>query len=96
MQLVPYVATGRRLVFMPPGRFDPDVAGEIVERERVTSLGGVPTVVAAMLAAGVHERYDLSSVQQVSYGGARQPRLSQPGWLPPSRRPAAVWPTGTG
>ncbi len=70
MQLVPYVATGRRLVFMPPGRFDPDVAGEIVERERVTSLGGVPTVVATMLAAGVHERYDLSSVQQVSYGGA--------------------------
>ncbi len=74
--LVPYVFTGSTLVFLPPGRFDPEVAATIIERERVTTFGGVPTVVARMLDAEVHRNYDLSSVRTISYGGApASPRL---------------------
>jgi acyl-CoA synthetase (AMP-forming)/AMP-acid ligase II len=29
---------------MPPGRFDPDAAMAMIEREKVTSFGGVPTI----------------------------------------------------
>ncbi len=74
--LVPYVFTGSTLVFLPPGRFDPEVAAAIIERERVTTFGGVPTVVARLLDAEVHRRHDLSSVRTVGYGGApASPRL---------------------
>jgi long-chain acyl-CoA synthetase len=68
--LAPYVAAGNRLVFLPPGRFDPEVAGEVIERERVTHFGGVPTVVNRILESGVTERRDFSAVRSVTYGGA--------------------------
>ncbi len=68
--LIPYVFTGAKLVFLPPGRFDPETAAAVIERERVTTFGGVPTVVARMLDAGVHRTHDLSSVQTIGYGGA--------------------------
>lgn len=68
--LIPYVFSGAKLVFLPPGRFDPEVAAATIERERVTTFGGVPTVVARMLDAGVHLTHDLSSVQTIGYGGA--------------------------
>lgn len=68
--LVPYVFAGNKLVFMPPGPFDPEEAGRLIEREKVTTFGGVPTVVARMLDAGVQHRYDFSSVRTITYGGA--------------------------
>ena len=42
--MVPAYATGSKLVLMPPGRFVPEAAMEVIERERVTSIGGVPTI----------------------------------------------------
>ncbi|MCZ7525154.1 MAG: AMP-binding protein [Acidimicrobiia bacterium] len=63
-------ATGAKLVLMPPGRFDPDVAMATIERERVTTVGGVPTVMWRIVEAPDFDRYDLSSVTRVSYGGA--------------------------
>ncbi|HMC70803.1 MAG TPA: AMP-binding protein, partial [Mycobacteriales bacterium] len=63
-------ATGGKLVLMPVGRFDPDVAMEVIERERVTSIGGVPTVMWRILESPNLYKYDLSSVQRASYGGA--------------------------
>ena len=68
--LAPYVSAGNRLVFLPPGRFDPEVAGEVIEREGVTHFGGVPTVVNRILDSGVAERRDFSAVRSVTYGGA--------------------------
>jgi long-chain acyl-CoA synthetase len=63
-------ATGGKLVLMPPGRFEPVAAMEVIERERVTSIGGVPTIMWRIVDAPERGRYDLSSVQRASYGGA--------------------------
>jgi long-chain acyl-CoA synthetase len=63
-------ATGGKLVLMPAGRFDPDVAMQIIEREKVTSIGGVPTVMWRILESPNLGKYDLSSVKRASYGGA--------------------------
>ncbi len=68
--MVPFVFAGNKIVFMPPGRFDPEIAGRLVEQEKITRFGGVPTVVARMIDAGVHERYDFSTITMISYGGA--------------------------
>jgi long-chain acyl-CoA synthetase len=55
---------------MPPGRFDPDAAMATIEREKVTAFGGVPTIMWRIVESPNFERYDLSTVQRVSYGGA--------------------------
>jgi len=63
-------ATGGKLVLMPVGRFDPEVAMQAIEREQVTAIGGVPTVMWRILESPNLEKYDLSSVKRASYGGA--------------------------
>jgi long-chain acyl-CoA synthetase len=63
-------ATGGKLVLMPAGRFDPVAAMEVIERERVTAIGGVPTIMWRIIEAPERSRFDLSSVQRASYGGA--------------------------
>jgi long-chain acyl-CoA synthetase len=63
-------ATGGKLVLMPVGRFDPEVAMQIIEREKVTSIGGVPTVMWRILESPNLDKYDLTSVQRAGYGGA--------------------------
>jgi long-chain acyl-CoA synthetase len=63
-------ATGAKVVLMPPGRFDPDIAMENIEREHVTSIGGVPTVMWRILESPNRDKFDLSSVKRASYGGA--------------------------
>jgi long-chain acyl-CoA synthetase len=63
-------ASGAKLVLMPPGRFDPDAAMATIEREKVTSFGGVPTIMWRIVESPNFERYDLSTVVRVSYGGA--------------------------
>ncbi|MDQ1519673.1 MAG: steroid-24-oyl-CoA synthetase, partial [Actinomycetota bacterium] len=63
-------ATGAKLVLMPVGRFDPDKALEIIEREHVTSFGGVPTIMWRILESPNLDKFDLSSVKRASYGGA--------------------------
>ncbi len=62
--------TGAKLVLMPPGRFDPSRAMRIIEDERITAIGGVPTVIWRIIEAADFARYDLSSVTRISYGGA--------------------------
>jgi steroid-24-oyl-CoA synthetase len=66
-------ATGAKVVLMPVGRFDPDVAMETIEREKVTSIGGVPTVMWRILESPNLEKFDLTSVKRASYGGAPAP-----------------------
>ncbi|MDP9334435.1 MAG: acyl--CoA ligase [Actinomycetota bacterium] len=63
-------ATGGKVVLMPVGRFDPDTAMRTIERERVTSIGGVPTIMWRILESPNLDRYDLTSVKRASYGGA--------------------------
>jgi len=63
-------ASGGKLVLMPPGRFDPDAAMRLIQDERVTSIGGVPTVMWRLIESPNFGSYDLSSVTRISYGGA--------------------------
>ena len=53
--------------------FDPERALELIERERVTTFGGVPTMVMRILDSPDFAIRDTSSVRNVSYGGAPAP-----------------------
>ncbi|HUI42908.1 MAG TPA: long-chain-fatty-acid--CoA ligase [Terriglobia bacterium] len=60
--------TGGRHVMIK--RFDPLTVLELVERERVTRLHMVPTMVVALLNHPDFAKFDLSSVREVMMGGA--------------------------
>jgi long-chain acyl-CoA synthetase len=62
--------SGAKLVLMPPGRFDPESTMALIEKERITSIGGVPTIMWRILESPAFGTYDLSSVTRISYGGA--------------------------
>ena len=69
--LVAHTAAGGTLVTMR--HFDAGRALALIERERVTTIGGVPTIVQQLLAHPDLRKFDLSSVRSVSYGGAPVP-----------------------
>ncbi len=58
---------------MIDGRFDPGVALELIERERVTAWAAVPTMVSRVCRHPDRHRFDLSSVRNVGFGGAPVP-----------------------
>ena len=62
------IAAGNTMVFMY--KWDPVEAFKIIERERVTSTGGVPTIAWQLLEHPERKNYDLSSIEAVAYGGA--------------------------
>ncbi|MDP3675068.1 MAG: class I adenylate-forming enzyme family protein [Novosphingobium sp.] len=62
------VAAGHRLVFMH--KWDTVKAFEIIEREKVNVTGGVPTIAWQLLEHPDRAKYDLSSLESISYGGA--------------------------
>ncbi len=62
------VATGSTMILMR--RWDTLRAMEIIERERVTMTGGVPTIAWQLLEHPDRHRYDLSSLESIAYGGA--------------------------
>ena len=66
--LNPSLAGGAKLVMMH--KWDVVRAFEMIERERVTLAGGVPTIAWQLIEHPLREKYDLSSLQSVSYGGA--------------------------
>ncbi|MEI9995178.1 MAG: AMP-binding protein [Rhizomicrobium sp.] len=55
-------------------RFDPREQLEIIERERVTVWGGIPAMVQMTLAVPDFDRFDLSSLKAVGWGGGAMPR----------------------
>src|SRR3954465_6966210 len=65
------VATGACLTLIP--RFDPVKALEIITRDKVTVLEGVPTMYHAMLNAPGHEDADTSSLRVCVSGGSAMP-----------------------
>ncbi|MFI4933748.1 MAG: class I adenylate-forming enzyme family protein [Caulobacterales bacterium] len=66
--LNPTLATGGKLVMMR--RWDPVRAFELIEREKVMSAGGVPTIAWQLIEHPLRKNYDLSSLEAVAYGGA--------------------------
>jgi acyl-CoA synthetase (AMP-forming)/AMP-acid ligase II len=69
--LVPYFLRGARNIIM--ARFDPVEMQSIIERERVTSLLLVPTMLIRLLDELDPAKYDFSSVGRINYGTAPMP-----------------------
>jgi long-chain acyl-CoA synthetase len=65
------VLAGASLTLLP--RFDPDRALEIVARDRVSVIEGVPTMYSALLAHPDPARHDTSSLQLCVSGGSALP-----------------------
>jgi long-chain acyl-CoA synthetase len=61
-------AFGGKLVMMY--KWDPERALELIERERITTFGGVPAMVWQVLESPSFGKRDLSCVTSVGYGGA--------------------------
>ncbi len=66
--LNPSLFAGAKLVMMR--KWDPIRAFELIERERITMAGGVPTIAWQLIEHPARANYDLSSLESVAYGGA--------------------------
>jgi acyl-CoA synthetase (AMP-forming)/AMP-acid ligase II len=69
--LLPHMAAGATVVLVP--QFDPVRIAEAIQKEKVTHLVTVPTILHNMLVAGVFDRYDFSSLRNVYYGASTIP-----------------------
>ncbi len=85
------ISFGGKLVIMY--KWDPERALELIERERITTIAGVPAMIWQLLESPSFAETDISSVSSVGYGGAPAPpelvrRIEQ---LFPGRTPTNGW-----
>ena len=66
--LGPTMNSGGKIVLMR--RWDAEPAMRLIEREKVSSTGGVPTIAWQLIEHPARSKYDLSSLVAVTYGGA--------------------------
>jgi len=66
--LSPSLNAGGKIVLMR--RWEAEPAMQLIEREKVNATGGVPTIAWQLIEHPARSKYDLSSLQSVSYGGA--------------------------
>lgn len=66
--LMSTMMTGSKLVMMR--KWDAVEAMALIEREKVTVTGGVPTIAWQLIEHPDRPKYDLSSLESVAYGGA--------------------------
>ncbi len=66
--LSPALNAGGKIVLMH--RWDAEPAMQLIEREKVTATGGVPTIAWQLIEHPARAKYDLSSLVTVTYGGA--------------------------
>jgi long-chain acyl-CoA synthetase len=69
--MIPNTAAGGKLVMTH--HFDARQALELIASERITHIGGVPTIAMQILDHPTLKDYDTSSIRSVSYGGAPAP-----------------------
>lgn len=69
--MVVNAAAGAKIVMMH--HFDATKALELISAERLTSIGGVPTIAMQIIDHPDFKQYDTTSVRSVSYGGAPAP-----------------------
>jgi acyl-CoA synthetase (AMP-forming)/AMP-acid ligase II len=63
---------GGTIIFMD--EFEPDRIPAIIERERITILGGLPLMHQQVFAQPNLDSFDLSSLKAIAWGGAAMPR----------------------
>ncbi len=66
--MCPAMVGGAKLVLMR--RWDAELGMQLIEREGCTGAGGVPTIAWQILEHPNRAKYDLSSLESISYGGA--------------------------
>ncbi len=66
--LNPTLFSGGKIVLMR--KWDPEIAMQLIEREKVSLAGGVPTIPWQLIEHPARAKYDLSSLESVAYGGA--------------------------
>jgi long-chain acyl-CoA synthetase len=66
--LCPTIAAGSKIVAIR--KWEPEAAMRLIEQEKVTSAGGVPTIAWQLIEHPARAKYDLSSLEAVTYGGA--------------------------
>jgi long-chain acyl-CoA synthetase len=64
----PSLFAGAKLVLMR--KWEPELAMQLIEREKVNGAGGVPTIAWQLIEHPARSKYDLSSLESVAYGGA--------------------------
>ena len=64
----PSLFAGAKIVLMR--KWEPELAMQLIEREKINSAGGVPTIAWQLIEHPNREKYDLSSLESVAYGGA--------------------------
>jgi len=69
--LLPYTAAGGKVVLMY--KWDADLAVELIERERVTAVAGVPTTVFELLEVAAAKGIELTSLSGISSGATLVP-----------------------
>lgn len=62
------ISAGNTMIFMR--KWNVVKAFEIIEREKVNSTGGVPTIAWQLIEHPDREKYNLSSLEAIAYGGA--------------------------
>src|SRR6202453_2545987 len=69
--LIPSLVHGVKVVTMR--QWDPELAMRLIQQERITSAGGVPTIAWQLIEHPRVGDHDLSSLEGLSYGGAPAP-----------------------
>jgi long-chain acyl-CoA synthetase len=64
----PTIWGGGKIVMMR--KFEAEKAMQLIEKEKISSAGGVPTIAWQILEHPNRGKYDLSSLEAVAYGGA--------------------------
>ena len=70
--VLPFWLRGARTVIMPG--FDPDAFLSLIEKERITAVNMVPTMLQMLLGHPRFESTDVSHLRQVIYGASPMPR----------------------
>src|SRR4051794_17731584 len=66
--MIPAMANGAKIVLMY--KWNAELALELIERERVNGMSGVPSMTWQLLESPDFQRRDVSSLEGLSYGGA--------------------------
>ena len=67
-QILPHIVKGAKVVVLPG--FDVKTLLEIIQKERITTLYLVPTMIVMLLAYPELKKYDLSSLKTIRYGAS--------------------------
>jgi long-chain acyl-CoA synthetase len=66
--MIPFLMAGNKLIMQR--KWDTEAALGLIEKERITHIGGVPTIAWQVLTHPRVGEFDLSSIESVAYGGA--------------------------